>query len=66
MGIDTIRTAFQICIEILPSAIVLTLQARSDFIDPQAIFLVQIESKANTVVISFYYYYYIRIAEPNN
>ena len=35
---DTIITVFQICTEILPSAIVLTSQAWSALIDPQAIF----------------------------
>ena len=44
-AIDTVTTAFQICTEIVlkyyksvPSAIVLTLQAWSTLIDPQAIF----------------------------
>ena len=37
-AIDTIITGFQICTEILPSAIALTSQAWLALIDPQAIF----------------------------
>ena len=64
-AIDTIITGFQICTEILPSAIALTSQAWLALIDPRQYFLVQIESNANIVLISFYYHYYIRIADPN-
>ena len=60
---DTIITVFQICTEILPSAIVLTSPAWSTLIAPRQYFLVQIWIKANIVLISFYYH--IRIADPN-
>ena len=54
--IDTIITVFQVCTKIFPSAIVLTFQAWSTLIEPRQYLLVQTESKANIVLISFFYY----------